>query len=281
MIKQTTQTDLGPHAAETQVHRQALHDLIDIGADLARQLHAQAIAQAAQQAKVKPLRLVTEAPPTPPPGPDALIKIAADFDRVASAVRRCILLAQNLDQPVQPAHGPAQYRTAARKRILRAVEDAIQRPADNPDCDDPETLHAELLDRMDAPDLDDEIADRPVPDIIKDICRDLGLAALPGTRPWKRRTPADIAGLHARAAAPSSAHPSSPGPQDGPPAAAYSAPVHSTPDPQPGHPAAIPHLQPGPARAANGLPDDPAETVATVPRHHARTDARWRLPPEN
>ncbi len=209
MTKQIVPSDPGPHAAETQVHRQTLHDLIEKGADLARQLHAQAIATAAQQAKAKPLRLVTEAPPAPPPGPDALIKIAADFDRVASAVRRSIMLAQSLDQPVQPAHGPAQHRPAASKRIVRAVEEAIQGPADNPDCDDPETLHAELLDRMDAPDLDDEIADRPVPDIIKDIRRDLGLAALPGTRPRKRRTAADIAGLHARAAAPSSAYPSS------------------------------------------------------------------------
>ncbi len=121
MTKQINRPDPGPHAAETQLYRQALHDLIEIGADLARRLHAQATAQAAQQAKAKPLRLVTEAPPAP--SPDALINIAAAFDLSASAVRRCIMLAQSLGEPPKPASDPAPDRTAARKRILRAVED--------------------------------------------------------------------------------------------------------------------------------------------------------------
>ncbi len=34
-------------------------------------------------------------------------------------------------------------------------------------------------------------------------------------------------------------------------------------------------------RNANGLPDDPAEAVAIVMRHHAHTDARRRLPRDN
>ena len=115
MTKQITQADPGPHAAETQFYRQALNDLIDVGADLARQLHAQAMAQAAQQAKARPLRLVTDAPPAPPPGPDTLIEIAAAFDQVARAVRRCVMLEQSLDQPVQPARDPAQHRTVPRR----------------------------------------------------------------------------------------------------------------------------------------------------------------------
>lgn len=113
MTQQIVQTDPGPNAAEIQLYRQTLHDLIDIGAELARQLHAEALAQTARP-KAKPLRLVTEAPPAPPPGPDALIKIAADFDRVSSAVRRCIMLVQSLNQPVQPAREPAQHRTVPR-----------------------------------------------------------------------------------------------------------------------------------------------------------------------
>jgi len=125
MTEQTNQPDPGPQAAETELYRQALHDLIEIGADLARRLHAQATAQAAQQAKAKPVRLVTEAPPAPAPSPNALINIAAAFDLSASAVRRCIMLAQSLDEPPKPASDPAPDRTIARKRILRAVEDTI------------------------------------------------------------------------------------------------------------------------------------------------------------
>jgi len=135
MTKPTTQTDPGPNTAETQFYRQALHDLIDIGADLARKLDAQATAQAGQQAKVKPVRLVTDAPPAPPPVPDALIRIAADFDRVASAVRRSIMLAQSLDEPAkQPALNPVQGPDRAASRTqpgpVRAAKGLPEDPAE-------------------------------------------------------------------------------------------------------------------------------------------------------
>ena len=67
---------------------------------------------------------------------------------------------------------------------------------------DPEALGNELLERLDAPDLEDDIAGRPVAAVIADICRDLGLASIPNARVWKRRTPGDVEALCARAAAP-------------------------------------------------------------------------------
>lgn len=54
---------------------------------------------------------------------------------------------------------------------------------------------------MDAPDLDNDIRGRPIDDIIKEVCHDPGIASLPDSHPWKRRTPADITQLNARAAA--------------------------------------------------------------------------------
>ncbi len=54
---------------------------------------------------------------------------------------------------------------------------------------------------MDGPDLGDDIARRPVGEIIADIAHDLELDSMPGTRPWVRRRPAEVAALHARAAA--------------------------------------------------------------------------------
>ena len=107
-------------------------------------------------------------------------------------MRRSVWLVHQLDQPVKTTD-----RVAARKQIIRTVEDAIQREAEHPD--DAEMLHEELMDRLDTPDLEDEIHGRPLDDIIKDIVRDLGLAAIPGTHPWKRRTPDDVAELCARA----------------------------------------------------------------------------------
>jgi hypothetical protein len=159
--------------ADAEYYRRVLHSLIDMGAELAGLVLQQARSQGEAAAPAD---------------------LAVAFDRVARSVRRTVLLARRLDEAPQPA--PAQPRIAARKRILREVEDAIQRTAKGDAAD---SLHAELLDRLDAPDLDEEIDTRPVPEIIADICRDLGIAHPPGSHPWKRRTPADIAELRARA----------------------------------------------------------------------------------
>ena len=160
-----------------------LQRVLAVGAALLDKIEAQASAQAAAD------------PAAPLSAP------VRDFERVARTIRRTILLQQKLDQPVRT-------RTAGRRAVLRAVEDAIHRHADGDD-----TLHAELLDRLDRPELAEELDDgRPVAAIIADIIRDLGLAAIPGLNdPWQRRTPADIATLHARAAPPGPLAPSPPG----------------------------------------------------------------------
>jgi hypothetical protein len=175
-------TPAGSQATATQTHRDALNELIAMGMDLARLVHQHAKSQA-------------EATPDAPPDPDLITA----FERISRAVRRSIVLSRKLAEPVAPAadHAP-ERRAAARRRIIRAVEDTIQCFAEDTDA---ASLHAEFLDRLDGPDLDDDVDHRPVADIIADICRDLGLAALPGTHPWKRRTVEDIATLCARAAA--------------------------------------------------------------------------------
>jgi hypothetical protein len=155
---------------DATTHQQAvLNDCVDLGHKLVRLVVAQA-----------------EANPT------QALKAAPAYDRVTRSMRKSILLFRKLAEPVKTID-----RTAARKRIIRTVEDAIQRETDTP-----EALHEELLDRLDTLDLEDEIGNRPVEDIIADIIHDLGLAASHGMTPWKRRTPADIAQLVARAAQP-------------------------------------------------------------------------------
>jgi hypothetical protein len=176
-----------PDADDTPYYRKLLHELLDIGANVARAVDAQAKAQIA----------AAEQPGDAPAAPHDL---TIPFDRIARAMRRTINLARRLGDPLPaPATTPVQHRIVARRRILREVEDAIQRKAANAEA---ESLHAELLDRMDGPELEDEIDHRPVTEIIADICRDLGLERLPGAHPWKRRTPADIVELCARAAMP-------------------------------------------------------------------------------
>ncbi len=138
-----------------------------------------------------------------PPGSRRAIEVARlgiAFERVACGLRRTAMLDDRLGKPA-PASGahPARSRAAARRRIIRSVEDVIQREAEGHRA---AALAGELAERLDSPDLEDEIADRPVAEIVADICRDLGLTAAPGTRPWKRRTPAEVAALCERAARP-------------------------------------------------------------------------------
>ncbi len=88
-------------------------------------------------------------------------------------------------RPVQGAgEGTHQRRLAARKQIIRAVEDTIQRRTKDAEA---EALHAEFYERLDDPELDDALAQLPVAEIIKAICRDLGIEHHPGTHPWRRR----------------------------------------------------------------------------------------------
>jgi hypothetical protein len=102
------------------------------------------------------------------------------------------MLHEKLGQPTKNA----ARRTAARKRIIRGVEDAI---ACRAPAGEQEALHAEFLERLDRPDLEEDIAVRSTAEIVADITRDLGIAGLHGTHPWKRRIPHDIAILNARA----------------------------------------------------------------------------------
>ncbi len=291
----------GQPAADAHYYRHVLHDLIDMGAGFARLLHQQASAQAVQQATIP----ATQRDPTPQPAPaptpdvpipDILITLAAAFDRIARAVRRSIALARSLADPVPPARDPAQHRAAVRKRILREVEDVIQRTvpgfgqaasddaasakfgvnAADADDDSAEALTTELHDRLDAPDLDDDISHRPVADVITEICRDLGLAALPGAHPWKRRTPRDLEQLCARAAAPSRTRQ----PGAGPPVPAI--PQRVPANPVLPDPVAIPRAT-GLTHASSGPPDGPTAApagIATIPRHPIHLHGRWRPPPE-
>jgi hypothetical protein len=150
-------------------HQDVFDDLIDLGHELVRLVvdHAKTGA-------------------TPPP------TAAIAYERITRSIRLSALLSRKFDEPVQTVD-----RVATRKRIIRVVEDAIQR---HDDVHEAEHLQAELHERLDTPDLEDELGDRPVEDIIADIIRDLGLAASPGAHPWKRRTPAEIAELCTRAA---------------------------------------------------------------------------------
>lgn len=129
----------------------------------------------------------------------------AAFEGVARAVRRSIVLSRHIRDAIpaaaQKRAEEQATRSQARRQVLRRVEDAINRKVTH--LAEAAPLRAELLERIDAPEFAEDLANRSPDALVAEICRDLGLAALPGTRPDLRRTPDDIAILAAQAAAPS------------------------------------------------------------------------------
>ena len=127
---------------------------------------------------------------------------ARAYHQVARDIRQGIMLADKLAAPIpesRPASGiAAANRVAARKRIIREVQDTIHQTTRGEAA---ENLEYELLERLDAPELEDELVNRPVEDIIVDICRDFGLRSNPIPTTWKRRTPPDVDAMAELAAA--------------------------------------------------------------------------------
>ncbi len=220
----------GQQAEDAQYYRRVLHGLIDMGAELAGiVLH---------QAKARSETPTPAAAPAPHPTQDFTIP----FDRIARAIRRTVLLARKIAEPAPAASQSGQHRAAARKQIIREVENAIAHRADP---DEAASLHAELRDRLDAPDLEDDIQSRPIAEIIAEIRRDLGVAPLSDLHPWERRTPADIEILCARAAARSATTGA------------------AAPGPLP-QPAVIARKRPPRTGPFGDLPTDPGEAIARV-----------------
>ena len=177
---------------DAQYYRGILHELVEMATDIARAVHRQATAE--QPAEHGPAQALA---------PDPTIA----FDRIARTIRRTIALARKLAEPapLSPAAQAAERRRSARKQIIREVEDTIHRDVHGPDAEArAESLHTELYERLDTLDLDDDIDTLPIADIVAAIRRDLGIAAHINSRgisPWKRRRPADVRDLCARAAA--------------------------------------------------------------------------------
>ncbi len=172
--------------------RLVLMDLMDMAHGVARVMHRHVTAPA----EAAPQAASGSAPPVPAIPP---LAAAASFDRACRNVRQTVMLVEQVGRPKTPASRPGAHRIAARKRIIREVEDVIQRSAAGPRA---ERLYAELAERLEGPDLEEELETRQVAEIVTDLCRDLGLAHTEGNHPWKRRRPADIAALRALAARP-------------------------------------------------------------------------------
>ena len=94
-------------------------------------------------------------------------------------MRRNITLIRHLDDPVanrDPSHPPPAPQTASPPASASSARSRTSSSARTPTTR--RGLAAELQERLEQPELVDDIDRRPVPEIIADICRDLGLAGL-------------------------------------------------------------------------------------------------------
>lgn len=152
---------------DVQADRDVLQGMIDTGVSMQHMIHA-----AAQAA------FVADAAPGGKPGTCAkpLRELATGFERIARAVRHTILLKQSLSETRRAARAK---RAAARKQIRRAVEARIHAAGLKPE--QAERLRAELVERVERVDLDEQLDHVPIEKIIADIRKDLGLDPIPGT----------------------------------------------------------------------------------------------------
>ena len=167
------QSQPASHQDDDAYYRAILHDLIDHGAELARQLRERAAKQ-----------------------PE--FDLTIPFDRIARTIRRTIALARHIATNPPKARTPTADRTQAREKIIRGVEDAIE--AKRGPKTDTEILYNELHERLDDAGFERDLRTRPIDEIIEELARDLGIAYQSRSYVWERRTPADIATLRARAA---------------------------------------------------------------------------------
>ena len=289
----STDPDHDEQAEDALFYRDALQELVQIGTDLARLVHQNATAQA--EAAMR--NLTPCAPPT---------VHAAAFDRIARAVRRTIALARSLYEPLAralartraafcgttppgagqnaaghpgsaaPGREDAKAPADAPSAGLRDRREAPDRDRpERPDCDAPERD-----DDRDEDDCDKDDTGRPPAEVIKEICRDLGLDAPPGPDAWTHRTPADTAQPRAQAAAPDSVAASGArqpgfGPQQ-PDAGSTHHPSAS----QPSNLAAAHHPGPTPTWAGNGPLNDPAESATSTLCQTTHVRGLWHPPPE-
>jgi hypothetical protein len=137
-------------AEDAQYYRRALHEMIDVGVAMIREVHQQALPQ--NGAALLGLDDTGAAP--------AMDRFSA-YERLSRSVRRSIMLARLVCEPVvvRDTRAVVQDRVEARRHIIRKVEDTIARMESEAEGG---ALHAELLERMDGPDMDEAIDNRPV-----------------------------------------------------------------------------------------------------------------------
>ena len=124
--------------------------------------------------------------------------VAASFAQVSRAIRRTILLAERMDRAWAAPTSPDIRHAMVRGQIARGVTDAIADAGRRA-----QYLTEALAERLDSLDTLDDVTSRPAGDIVREICRDLGLdpARMPPPAPGGSISEAALAKMETRGSA--------------------------------------------------------------------------------
>jgi hypothetical protein len=185
----TTPTPTDPSLERTDRHLRTLQELAEIGMEMARLLRDEASCFAHRASQGRASQDRTPGDPERRSAPD----LALQFARIARAVRQTVALEARLveeraafdERVAQAARRQADHLTAERKkqgaaRKLKAtvlVEQIIQADVDRDgESERAEALFDDLCAFVVDSRTDADYADRPVGEILLQICKDLGIA---------------------------------------------------------------------------------------------------------
>ncbi len=168
-------TDLWPE--DSLYYRGALREVVDMSLAQARRLNQQTI----------------EAPPGKP-APDITIPL----ERVTRIIRYTIGLARKVAEPLPaaPTASTSHEHTKTRDHIIREVEDVI---LDHFKGRAFKNFRDDLFCYLEKPDFERMIGKRPIPELITELARHLGLAGLHGPEPLRYHTDEALEEIEERA----------------------------------------------------------------------------------
>ena len=99
--------------------------------------------------------------------------LARAFDRVSRSVRRTVALIERMKAGWSPARSADDRQAMLRRQVAHGVAEVIRRESDGEAA---ERLFDDLAERLDDPGVAAEIGVLPEQEVVRRICRDLGLA---------------------------------------------------------------------------------------------------------
>jgi hypothetical protein len=123
---------------------------------------------------------------------EPLATLNRSFDHLSRTIRQTTALERKLDEPEKSLD-----IQAARHKILRGAEDMIELRAP---AAKRENLLADLYERLDDPEFDEQLTNTDFETLITEVIRDLGVGPTVAENYGKPRAPAEVAALRLRAA---------------------------------------------------------------------------------